>query len=203
MNKTEFLSCLEKKLLGLPEHEVAKTKGFYLEMIDDRIEDGMNEEEAVSAMGNVDDIAKEAMLELPLTTLMKTKMKPKTRLKAWEIVLLVLGFPLWFTLLAAFVVVILSVYLSVWVVIISLYVSVAAILFSGIAGVFGSLFLIFQNFDAAVFLLGSGLMCLGISILALFGVTILSVWLVKLTGLFLRWVKSLFISREVDYEITY
>ena len=203
MNKTEFLSCLEKKLLGLPENEVAKTKGFYLEMIDDRIEDGMNEEEVVSAMGNVDDIAKEAMLELPLTTLMKTKMKPKTRLKAWEIVLLVLGFPLWFTLLAAFVVVILSVYLSVWVVIISLYVSVAAILFSGIAGVFGSLFLIFQNFAAAVFLLGSGLMCLGISILAFFGVTILSVWLVKLTGLFLRWVKSLFISREVDYEITY
>ena len=70
MNKTEFLSCLEKKLLGLPENEVAKTKGFYLEMIDDRIEDGMNEAEAVSAMGNVDDIAKEAMLELPLTTLM-------------------------------------------------------------------------------------------------------------------------------------
>ncbi|MBC3796609.1 DUF1700 domain-containing protein [Acetobacterium tundrae] len=201
MNKTEFLSCLEKKLAGLPENEVEKTRSFYLEMIDDRSEDGMSEEEAVAAMGNIDDIVKAAMLELPLTTLMKTKMRPKARLKAWEIVLLVLGFPLWFTLLAAFVVVILSVYVSVWAVIISLYATVAALVLSGLAGIFGGLFCLFQNFAASLFILGSGLICGGIGILAFFGVTALSVWLVKLTGLFLRWIKSLFITREVDYEI--
>jgi len=195
MNKTEFLQCLGEKLTALPPNEIEKTQGFYSEMIDDRMEDGMNEDDAVAAIGDIDAIVNESLLDLPLATLMKAKIRPATKLKSWEIVLIVLGFPLWFPLLGAFFAVILAVYASVWAVIISLYAAVAGLVIGGIGGVFGVFFA--QSFPSGLFMLGCGLFFTGTGILAFFGVKKLSIWLVKLTGLFLRWIKSLFIKREV------
>lgn len=195
MNKTEFLLSLEKKLVALPRHEIEVTQGFYSEMIDDRIEDGMQEEDAVAAIGDVDAIVQNTLLELPLPTLMKAKIQPKAGLKLWEIVLMVLGFPLWFPLILAFFIVILAVYVSVWAVIISLYASVAAFALSGVAGIVSLLFA--QNFAAGLLMFGLSLICIGIAVLAFFGVTKLSSWLIGLTRRFLRWVKSLFLEREV------
>lgn len=195
MNKSEFLLSLEKKLEALPPNEIEVTQGFYSEMIDDRIEDGMSEENAVAAVGDIDTIVQNTLLEMPLPALIKAKIQPKAGLKIWEIVLIVLGFPLWFPLLAAFFVVILSVYVSVWAVIISLYASVAAFVLSGLAGFFSLFFA--QSFPAGLFIFGLSLICIGIGVLAFFGVTKLSVWLISLTRRFLRWVKSLFIKKEV------
>lgn len=195
MNRSEFLLCLGEKLNALPQNEIEKAQGFYSEMIDDRIEDGMCEEEAVAALGDIDEIVKTALLDIPLTTLMKAKIKTKNGLKAWEIVLIILGFPVWFPLLAGFFAVILGVYVSVRAVIISLYAAVAALMISGIIGVFSIFFA--QSLSSGLFILGSGLFFTGIGLLAFFPVTKLSVWLVKLTGLFLHWVKSLFIKKEV------
>ena len=114
MNKSQFLELLTQKLDGLPRHDIDNSIGFYAEMIDDRVEDGMSEEEAVTALGNIDDIVREVMLESPLSSLVKAKITPKNRLQVWEIVLLVLGFPVWFSLLVAFVAVIFSVYIAIW-----------------------------------------------------------------------------------------
>ncbi len=195
MNKTEFLLSLEKKLVALPRKEIEVTQGFYAEMIDDRIEDGMCEEDAVAAIGDIDTIVQNTLLELPLPTLMKAKIQPKAGLKLWEIVLMVLGFPLWFPLVLAFFIVILAVYVSVWAVIISLYASVAAFVLSGVAGIFSLLFA--QSFPAGLLMFGFSLICIGIGVLAFFGVTKLSIWLISLTSRFIRWVKSLFIKKEV------
>lgn len=195
MNKTEFLLSLEKKLVALPQNEIEVTQGFYSEMIEDRMEDGMSEENAVAAIGDIDIIVENTLLELSLPALMKAKIQPKARLKVWEIVLIVLGFPLWFPLVVAFFAVIFSVYVSVWAVIISLYASVAAFVISGLAGLISLLFA--QSFPAGLFMFGLSLICIGIGVLAFFGVTKLSVWLISLTGTFLRWVKSLFIKKEI------
>jgi len=195
MNKSEFLLSLTDKLDPLPQHEIEKTRGFYAEMIDDRIEDGMSETEAVTAIGDIDTIIQDTLLEQPLPALMKAKIQPKSNLKIWEIVLIVLGFPVWFPLLAAFFVVILSVYLSVWAVIISLYATVAAFALSGLAGIFSIFFA--PSFVYGLFVLGLSLACLGIGVLSFFGVTKLSHWLILLTRKFLRFVKSLFIKKEV------
>lgn len=195
MNKTEFLLSLEQKLVALPQNEITVTQGFYSEMIDDRMEDGMSEENAVAAIGDIDTIVQNTLLEMPLPTLMKAKIQPKAGLKIWEIVLIVLGFPLWFPLVAAFFVVILSVYVSVWAVIISLYASVAAFVISGVAGIITLLFA--QSFPAGLMMFGLSLICIGIGVLAFFGVTKLSIWLISLTRRFLRWVKSLFIKKEL------
>ncbi len=60
-------------------------------MIDDRMEEGLSEDEAVSAVGFVDEIVAQIVADIPLTKLVKEKTKLKKRLRAWEIVLLVLG----------------------------------------------------------------------------------------------------------------
>ena len=50
MTKLNFLLSLNEKLAGLPKNEIEEHLNFYVEMIEDRIEDGMPEEEAVAAL---------------------------------------------------------------------------------------------------------------------------------------------------------
>ena len=121
MRKQEFLDLLRQKLSGLPEEDIGERLSFYGEMIDDRMEEGMTEEEAVSAIGSVDGIVSQIVSETPIAKLVKERIKPKRSLAAWEIVLLVLGFPVWFPLLIAAFSVLLSVYITIWSVILSLW----------------------------------------------------------------------------------
>lgn len=66
---------------------------FYAEMLDDRIEEGLSEEEAVAAAGAVEEIVRQTVDETPLAKIAKERVRPKRHLKAWEIVLLALGSP--------------------------------------------------------------------------------------------------------------
>lgn len=61
MTKAEFLSALRSRLAGLPQGDVERSVDFYSEMIDDRIEDGMSEREAVANMGDLTRIADQIM----------------------------------------------------------------------------------------------------------------------------------------------
>ena len=54
MNKTQFCALLENKLKPyLSSKEMYKTLNFFEEMIDDRIDEGLSEEEAVSQLGDI------------------------------------------------------------------------------------------------------------------------------------------------------
>ena len=75
MTKSEFLEELKHKLSKLPAYEIKKTVSFYAECIDDRIEEGMTEEAAVSALGNINDIVNEILIDTPLSSLVKNKIK--------------------------------------------------------------------------------------------------------------------------------
>ena len=50
MNKQEFIANLKARLSGLPAGEIDARAECYGEMIDDRMEDGMTEEEAQTAL---------------------------------------------------------------------------------------------------------------------------------------------------------
>lgn len=115
MTKNEFLSQLRKGLSGLSRADAEEQLSFYSEMIDDRIEEGMSEAEAVAAVGVPEEIAAQIMANIPL------KKNEKRRLKAGEIVLLALGSPIWLSLGIAAVAVIISLYISLWAVIVSLW----------------------------------------------------------------------------------
>ena len=56
MNKTEFTEQLRAALKGLSEEDLKKSVDYYEEMIDDRMEDGIPEEEAVNGLGSIDEI---------------------------------------------------------------------------------------------------------------------------------------------------
>lgn len=200
MNKLEFLAELKVRLQDLPQDEIDRSIMFYDEMIEDRKEDGMSEEDAVVALGDIDTIVKEILLDRPLPTLMRDKIRPKRRLNGFEIALIVVGFPIWFSLLIAFFAVIVAVYVSIWAVIISLYATVLGLALGGLGGFIITLMSFGINPFLGTLVLGGSLFVLGVGILLFFPVNQLAVALVKLTGRFLRWVKSLFIKRRNNYE---
>ena len=110
MNKTEFLEELRKKLSGLPKQDIEERLSFYSEMIDDRMEEGLAEENAVAEIGSPDSIASQITSETPLSKIVKENIKTRDKRKPWEIILLILGFPVWFPLLISFFAVCLSLY---------------------------------------------------------------------------------------------
>ena len=196
MNKIEFLTVLRERLQGLPEEDINKSIDFYCEMIDDRVEDGMSEEEAVEALGNIEEIISQILSEVSLPKLVKEKVKPKRALKAWEIVLLVLGAPLWIPLLAAVVLTVLAVYLSVWSVIISLYVVDLAVVICGIAFVrLAVAFLFGGQFVSGGVALGAGLVCMGLSVLLFFAFNLVTKGILWASKKVLLGIKGLFIGK--------
>ena len=107
MTKIEFESALRARLAELPKSEIDERIGFYIEIIDDRIEEGLSEEEAVAAIGSVEDIAVEIAADIPFVKIAKEKIRKRGKLRAWEIVLLAVGSPIWLSLaIAAFAVII-------------------------------------------------------------------------------------------------
>ena len=93
MNKQEFLGKLRSGLSGLPQGDIEERLTFYSEMIDDRMEEGISDEEAVCEIGSVDEIVSQIIADIPFTKLVREKIKPNRTLRPWEIVLLVLGSP--------------------------------------------------------------------------------------------------------------
>ena len=100
MDKIAFLEILQKKLSCLPQSDIDKTVDYYSEMIDDRMEDGTSEEEAVASLGDIDGIVSQILADTPLPRIVGSSLRPRRALRAWEIVLLILGFPLWGPLLS-------------------------------------------------------------------------------------------------------
>lgn len=135
MKKSEFLEELRSKLGGLPKKDLESRISFYDEMISDRMDEGKSEEEAVSEIGSVDEVVDQIAGETSLVSLVKEKTKPKRSLKGFEIVLLVLGFPLWFPLLLVTFILTVVGYFLIWILVIVTYVVEAALL----VGSFGSL----------------------------------------------------------------
>ena len=118
MNKNEFILRLREGLAGVPQSELDETLEFYKEIIDDRIDEGHSEEDAVADVGDVNEIITQVLSEIPLTKIIKEKVRPKRKMKGWEITLIVLGFPVWFPILTSAAATVFSLYVSLWSVII-------------------------------------------------------------------------------------
>lgn len=163
MRKQEFLNRLKHKLSGLPRQEINERISFFSEMIDDRVEDGYTEDEAVAIIGNTDDISKQIVLETKVS-------KHKRNRTAGEITLLAVGAPLWISLGIAALAVVLSIYVSLWAVIVSIWSAFASLAACGCAGVIASIPLaIAGNVPTALALLGASLACLGLSVFTFWG----------------------------------
>ncbi|MBO4330484.1 MAG: DUF1700 domain-containing protein [Oscillospiraceae bacterium] len=197
MNKETFMSELRNALSGLPRDDAEERLAFYGEMIDDRMEEGLSEEEAVAGAGSVDGIAAQIVAEIPLGRIVKEKMAPKRALKAWEIVLIVLGFPLWLPLLIAAGAIILSLYIVVWALIVSLWAIEVSLWACALGGAAAGLYSALRGklfAGAAAF--GAGLVCAGASVFLFFGCVSASKGLILLTGKAAVGVKRRILGKE-------
>lgn len=166
MNKKEFLALLKKKLSGLPQEDMDERLAFYAESIDDRLEEGLTEAEAVAQMGSVDDISAQIMSDIPITRLVKERVRPKRRLSALEITLLVLGSPIWLALLISLFAVILSLYAVIWAVFISMWAIAAALIACAVCCPVAGILLLFRGEAAqGLVLISAGLVCAGLAVL--------------------------------------
>ncbi len=188
MNKEDFFCALRTKLSGLPQEDLERSLEFYREAIDDRMESGLTEEDAVEDLGPVDEIAEQILSETPLPKLIRAKVTPSRALRAWEILLLVLGCPVWLPLILAAVITGLAVYVVIWSVIISVYAVVLAFALSGVV-------LLITGFGQLMFM-GPGLALMGLSVLLFFVVNEIAKGIVCLSRKYVRWMKSLFMNRE-------
>ncbi len=197
MTKLKFILSLHDKLSGLPQDDVEERLNFYSEMIEDRMEEGVSEEEAVAAVGSVDEVAAQIISDIPLAKIAKEKITPKRKLRAWEIVLLVLGSPLWIVLIAAAFIVLLALYAVLWSVIGSLWAVFGAFAGCALGGVLaGALFASFSNVLVGLALIGAACVCAGLAVFSFFGcmaATKGGAWLTKRIAL---GIKKCFVGRE-------
>ena len=179
MNKKEFINALGKGLAGLSSEEQDKWLDFYGEMIDDRIEEGLSEEDAVAAIGNVDAVVEQILLQ----SKPEKKQKKKRELKTWQTVLLIVGSPLWFSLVVAAASVVFTLMVAMWAVVISFYAVAVSLLACGLAGVvITPVMMVRGNMGAGLFCLGAGLFCGGLGMLWFIGTNYMAkgaAWLCK------------------------
>lgn len=197
MSKQEFLSALRKKLSGLPGDDIEERLNFYNEMIDDRVEEGLTEEQAVEELGSIDDIVSQIMSEIPLAKLVKEKVKPNRSLRAWEIVLLILGSPLWLSLLAAALLVVIAIYTVIWSVVVMVWAAGLSVAACSIGGFVSAAVLAVQGNVAAGFtMFGVGIAGVGATILMAYCCAGVVKWVFSLSGKIFIGIKSFFIKKE-------
>lgn len=186
MTKSAFLAQLRTSLASLPQSEIEERLTFYSEMIDDRMEEGLSEEEAVAAVESAEEISAPAADEIP-----SVKISPKNRRagrrKAWVILLLVLGSPIWLALLISVLAVILTLYISLWAVLISLWSAFVSIAGTALAGAAAGIILaVSESIPAGLALFSAALVCAGLAIFAFFACRAASKGTILLTKKLIR-----------------
>jgi uncharacterized membrane protein len=162
MNKLQFLTELDQHLNRLQKEERTKFLTFYDEMISDYIESGMKEVDAVSKVGIPSAIAKELLAEADTVTLPLPKINNKYLLAT----IVILGFPLWGTLLLAAVLTVLCIYLALLCLPFAAGLVAFSFLVASLVSILGSPFIMAEGFWVGLTQLGLGIGSLGISALA-------------------------------------
>lgn len=207
MKKQEFLDELKKALWALSEDEQKSSLEYYAEMIDDRMEDGLSEEEAVAAIGTLDEIVEQIMSESPHApvvvnkeekqTVQPKQAKEKGRVQPWIIVLLILGAPLWISLVGGLGSGVLGIYVSLWAVVIALYATTFALAVCAIGLLIAAFSLLWiRRFGKGAVLVGGALVCAGLAILFFLLSNLAAKGLVALTKLIWNGVTGIFRRRE-------
>lgn len=197
MTKREFLDELRAKLSGLGSEDAEERISFYSEMIDDRIEEGLSEEEAVADVGDIDGIVSQILSDVPLASLVKEKIKPRRKLEAWEIALIILGAPIWVSVLVSAVSVVISLYAAIWSVVVSLWAVFGSLCAVSASGLLTGVGMVFDgDLLTGIALIGAGLVCGGLSILTFFGSDGATKGVVALTKKCVLLIKKAFMGKE-------
>ena len=193
MNKQEYLAQLRAALACLPEGEIEESVAFYTEMIDDRVADGLTEEEATAQLDDPKAAARAIIADLPVVPRTVVRTKQKNRALYWTLV--ILGSPLWLTLLLAAGMLVLAGLLTIWCLILGLWLLAAGLLAGGPLGIGVCLWALAVGQPAyGVFELGSGLLCFGLGLFCLHGAVAASKTLMQVSRQWIAKAKAPFVK---------
>lgn len=197
MTKREFLEKLRESLKGLPLDDIEGKISYYGEMIDDRVEEGMSEEEAVASMESVESIVSSALSEVPLTKIVKEKITPKKTGDTRTTLLVILGFPLWFPLLAAAAAVAFSLYMVLWALVVSLWAVDVAFFAGTLAGAaLSAVYFVHGNTAPGIAMIGAALFSAGLMIFLFLGCLGASKGVCRLTKKIILGIKERLLGRK-------
>ena len=194
MTKQEFLNELRERLSGLPKDDLENRLSFYEESINDRMDEGKSEEEAIKDLGTVEEIVNQVAEETSLVKLVKEKVTPKRKIKGWEIALIICGFPLWFPLILTGLILLSVGYLLTWVFTIVAYVIEGSFAVVSVAGLIAFFAYIFAG-ELNWLPLGASIACLGAAILFAFVCYYITKGNIKLSKNIFIWIKRRFMRK--------
>ena len=190
MKKQIFLDILRAKLKGLPKKEVEECLNFYSEMIDDRIEEGLSEEDATLSVGDVSKIALDKLAE-------ERSNSNERKAEGKKLALIIATSPLWVPLAISALAIVFSLFASAWAVIVSLWAVFTALCVSAPLGVILGIAMFFNGSGI------SGAICFSIALIS-FSLAIFSfpgcLWLTKksvfLTKNTFNYIAKIFMRKE-------
>ena len=183
---------LPRVLGGLGTAIISTNKGVLTDK-----EDGLSEEDAVADMDAPNDVVDQILADMPLTKLVKEKIKPSHRLKAWEIILLILGSPIWAPLLLTAIVLVIAMAVVILALLLSFYAIVLSMAVAGIGGLLGVIpFFVTQNVPAALFMLGAAFAGIGLAILFIVAVKPVTIGIFKLYKASVNGIKRMFVKER-------
>lgn len=206
MNKTDFLTTLEKQLKKLKKADRSRYLDYYSEMIDDYTEDGCTEQEAIRRIGTPGDIAREIIAEQKDSP----DVSSSSSKKVLTTILLIIGSPLWASVLllivalalsfaamavclaAAGALLVLTAYVMLWCVpLMTASLSIGALILAVIS-LIGAIPIGIGNTALGIVQFGTGIGMIGLFLLTALATIYLSKLFAKATVRFTRWLKHLF-----------
>lgn len=162
MTRNKYLKELRSFLGKLPKEDRKRILEFYNELIDDKLEAGQSEEEILGKFGSPEELAKQIFQDNG-----QTYSPPNTTSRIMRISAIVLGSPIWLSLLAVFLVLVFALFLVLWAAVVSFWCCVFAFGIAGIGGAAGSILMLFFTGQpaAAFFQLGISLAAGGLGLL--------------------------------------
>ena len=196
MRKQDFIKELRLNLSFLPKEEIDDRISFYSELIDDKIEEGVKEEDAIKSIGSIDEIINQIIDEMPLSKIAKDKIKQKRKLNGLEIALIIVGSPIWLSLLLSLIAVLFSLYIIGWSIVISIWAILISLIAVLVAGIVLTIISLFSNiYIVALSYLGATLVILGLTILMHYVCKIITKLYIKITKLIVLSIKKKMLKR--------
>ncbi len=198
MKKQAFLRELRSHLSALPRREIEESLSFYSEAIDDRIEEGLSEAEAVAGMGTPYEAAARITEELREERKKAGVPRFEYRMNPKMLILLVLGSPIWISLIVAAFAVAFSLFSVLWAVVASICSVFISFVSATPAGILLSVYHLVQgNIAVAGVLFSATLVVAGLAILTFYGCRAVTVGCASLTRKAISAARS---KKEAYYE---
>lgn len=196
MNKEKFYQSLKNRLKNFDKSEAKSIIEYFDEIIDEKMENGYTEEEAISSLGNVDDIIRAIKTDLVIK---RSSDKKTNSLRNFLIILGICSSPILIPIGVAFFITFFSLLISLFSVFIALAVSSFACYFAAIVTAIG---MFLKSIDLGIILLVFGGAILAGSILGLLSISLYKVSKVILhviNNLYSKLIKKVIRKREIEY----